>query len=205
MSSVANTSVALCLLGGFLLTGTVALPELIAQNSVAYGIGGGLIAAVIAYAAIKFRRTVFGLAPRLLAVLFGLHVCRLLLVQALQILQWNVVIPEISLAVWFTFLAAQIVVQGIPLLPSRDLLFATAGIEMAGAMDIPQAAIAGLFIVQSVLDKGVNLMAFVAATLWDHQLPDESLPDAEAEGHGQPTSVELPDTDDSPARLGSSD
>lgn len=175
MSSVANTAVAFGLLGGFFLTGTVVLPEFVARHGVAYAVGGVLIAVVIVYVAIKFRRTVLKLSGRLLMALFILHVCRLLLVQILQILQWKVVIPDIGLTVWFTFLAVQIILQGIPLLPSRDLLFATAGIEMAGAMEVSRAAIAGLFVLQSVLDKATNLIAFVAVTLWD-QRTLESLP-----------------------------
>lgn len=172
MSSVASTTVAFGLLGAFFLTGTVVLPEFVVRHGVAYAVGGAFIAAVIIYVAVKFRRTVLRLSGRLLLILLTLHVSRLLLVQILQILQWKVVIPEIGLTVWFTFLAVQIILQGIPLLPSRDLLFATAGIEMAGAMEISRSAIAGLFVLQSVLDKATNLIAFVAVTLWDRQTLD---------------------------------
>jgi hypothetical protein len=172
ISSGASTTVAFGLLGAFFLTGTVVLPEFVVRHGVAYAVGGAFIAAVTIYVAVKFRRAVLRLSGRLLLILLTLHVSRLLLVQILQILQWKVVIPEIGLTVWFTFLAVQIILQGIPLLPSRDLLFATAGIEMAGAMEISRSAIAGLFVLQSVLDKATNLIAFVAVTLWDRQTLD---------------------------------
>lgn len=190
MSSVASTAVAFGLLGTFFLTETITLPEFIVRHGVAYGLGGGLIAAVIIYVAIKFRRTLLGLSLRLLAILFGLHVCRLLLVQALQILQWEVAVPEVSLIAWFTFLAVQIVMQGIPLLPSRDLLFATAGIEMAGALEISRAAIAGLFVVQSVLDKATNLVAFLGVTLWDRRTQG-NFPGLEADDKGDESGKEI--------------
>ena len=169
ISSVASTGVSFGLLGFFLLDGILVLPDFIWRHGVAYAVGGVLIAGVVVYAAVKFRRVVLQLSGRLLGILLGLHVSRLLVVQALQVLQWEVVIPEIDLSVWCTFLAVQIIVKGIPLLPSRDLLFVTAGIEVAGAMAISQAAVAGLFVVQSVLDKGVNLLAFVAVTVWDRR------------------------------------
>jgi len=172
VSSVASTAVALGLLGIFFLSGIVVLPEFVVEHGIAYTVGGAFVAALIVYAGVKFHRVALKLSGRLLATLFGLHVCRLLLVQALQILQWKVVIPKIELSVWFTFLAVQIIMQGIPLLPSRDLLFVTAGIEMAGALEISRAAIAGLFVVQSVLDKCTNLIAFVVVSLWDRRTLD---------------------------------
>lgn len=181
ISSVASTTVALGLLGIFFLSGIVVLPEIIERHGVAYTVGGVLVAAVIIYAAVKFRRAVLKLPGRLLITLFGLHVCRLLLVQVLQILQWKVVVPEIDLSVWFTFLAIQIIMQGIPLLPSRDLLFVSAGIEMAGVLEISRAAIAGLFVLQSVLDKCTNLTAFIVVSLWDRRALDD-FPGLEGEG-----------------------
>jgi hypothetical protein len=191
LSSVASTSVSLGLLGFFLLEGILVLPDAIGRHEFAYAVGGLLVGGIAVYAAVKFRRVVLQLSGRLIGILLGLHVGRLLLVQGLQLLQWEVVIPEIDLSVWCTFLAVQIIVKGIPLVPSRDLLFATAGIEVAGAMAISQAAVAGLFVVQSVLDKGVNLLAFVTVTLWDRTDEESTsdLSDAEnEEQNGAPDS-----------------
>jgi hypothetical protein len=53
---------------------------------------------------------------------------------------------------------------------------------MAGALEISRAAIAGLFVVQSVLDKCTNLIAFIVVSLWDRRTLDRFLePDGESE------------------------
>jgi hypothetical protein len=173
VSSVASTVIALGLLGTFLLTGIVVLPDFIVRHGVAYTLGGVAVAAVVVFAAVRFRRTVLRLSGHLLGTVFILHVSRLLLVQALQIVQWKVVVPEIDYSVWFTFLAVQIVIASLPIIPSRDLLFVAAGIELASVMEVSRAAIAGLFVVQSMLDKGMNLILFTFVSAWDRKTIDD--------------------------------
>ena len=77
-----------------------------------------------------------------------------------QVVQWMVVMPEVSLQTWFSFLAVLLVISRIPLLPSRDLIFVGAGIELSRFLDVPPAPIAGMLLVQSVLDKLLNLVLF---------------------------------------------
>lgn len=169
VSSVTSTIVAFGLLGAFLLGGMIELPEAFARHSVAYTLGAVIIGGAIVGLGIRFRHVVLKLAGRLLLAVAGLHLLRLLIVQGLQILQWNVVIPEVALQVWFTFLAAQIIVSRIPLLPSRDLIFVGAGIELAAAVQVPAAAVAGMLLVHSVLDKTLNLLLFTAVSIMDRR------------------------------------
>lgn len=185
VSSVASTVIALGLLGVFLLTGIIVLPDVVVRHGVAYAVGGAVVVAVVVFAAVKFRQTVIRLSGRMLGVVFLMHVARLLLVQGLQVLQWNVVVPEISLSVWCTFLAVQIILASLPFIPSRDLLFVAAGIELAGVMQVSRAAIAGLFVVQSMLDKATNLVLFSAVSVWDRKTIDALAADADGEGTGE--------------------
>lgn len=169
VSSVASTLVAFGLLGGFFLSGTVALPDSIAQHELLYLTGAAILVGGVMAVGVKFRAAVFGLAGRLLAAIFGLHVLRLLVVMGLQILEWNVVIPSVALEIWFTFLSLQIITGRIPFLPSQDLIFMAAGIELAGAVQVSKAAIAGVLGVHSVLDKGLNLLLFSVVSVWDRK------------------------------------
>lgn len=169
VSSVASTIVAFGLLAAFLFSGLVAIPDAIAEHEVLYTVAAILVAAVLIGVGIKFRNSVFGLAGRVLGVLFMLHIARLLVVMTLQILEWKVVVPGIELEIWFTFLSLQIITGRIPFLPSRDLIFMAAGIELAGAVQVSKAAIAGVLGVHSVLDKSINLLMFAAVSAWDRK------------------------------------
>ncbi len=189
VSSVASTIVAFGLLAGFLFSGYVALPDSIAQHEVLYLIGALIVIGIVIAVGVNFRSMVFGLSGRVLASVFGLHIVRLFVVMTLQILEWNVVVPGVALEVWFTFLSLQIITGRIPFLPSRDLIFMAAGIELAGAVQVSKAAIAGVLGVHSVLDKGLNLLLFGAVSVWDRKTieelsemeADEEMPDAAVE------------------------
>jgi len=169
MSSGASTLVAGVLLILLLALGVVSLPAHIAQHGALYALAGAGGAAVLGWIGVHFRRTVFRLAGRVLALLFTIHLLRVLVIQVLHVVEWKVAIPSVPLAVWSTFLAARIVATRIPLMPSRDLVFMAAGIELAGAMQVPQAAIAGVLGVHSVLDKALNLIVFVGASFWERR------------------------------------
>lgn len=175
LSSVASTIVAFGLLAGFLFSGYVALPDTIIEHEVLYLVGGILVGGIVIAVGVNFRSVVFGLAGRTLATVFGLHIVRLLVVMTLQVLEWNVVMPEVALEIWFTFLSLQIITTRIPFLPSRDLIFLAAGIELAGAVQVSKAAIAGVLGVHSVLDKGLNLLLFAVVSAWDREPPAASL------------------------------
>lgn len=178
VSSVASTFNAVLLLAFFLLTGMISLPFLVDHSSLY--VAGGILGSILLIAAgIRFRRTVFELSGALILTLFGLYVGRLLLLQALQVTQWAVVIPDVPLQAWFTFLAVQIILKRLPFLPSQDLIFMAVGLEMAGAVQVPKAALAGVLVVHSVLDKGLSVLLFAIVSLRNPDAVLQSPPDAE--------------------------
>jgi len=194
VSSVTSTLVAFGLLAAFLFSGVVAVPEIVGDNGMLYVAGTALVLGVLIAAGVRFRRNVFWLSGRLLIGISALHFVRLLAVMSLQVLEWEVVIPEVELEVWFTYLAVQIMVTRIPFLPSRDLVFLAFGIELAGAVQVSKAAIAGVLGVHSVLDKGLNLLLFSAVSAWDRRLGDgAAMPDANGASPDPETAAEAPE------------
>jgi hypothetical protein len=169
LSSVMSTLVAFGLLATFLLSGLVAVPSFLAERGGQYVIGTAIVFGILLAAGVKFRRNVFRLSGQLLLAVSALHLVRLLAVMSLQVLEWDVVIPGVDLRIWFTYLAVQIMVTRIPFLPSRDLIFLAFGIEMASAVQLPRAAIAGVLGVHSMLDKGLNLLLFSVLSVWDRK------------------------------------
>jgi hypothetical protein len=194
-SSVASTLVAVALLVVFLVLGYVPLPDAIARHGWAYGGAGIAALGLLLAAGVRFRRTVFLLPVRLLALLFGLHLARVFVQKLLLVVEWKVALPEIALSVWIVFLAVQIVTSRIPLVPGRDLIFMAAGIELAGSVDVSRAAIAGLLGVHSVLDKGLNLAVFAGVSAWERQVVERV---SDVVGAGAPSGVALNQDADGP-------
>jgi hypothetical protein len=167
VSAVASTAVAFGVLAVLVGLDMVALPAELSRHGGTLGLATGVAGAVAAGLGLRFRGVLFGLPAAVLATVFGLHVLRLLLVKALQVLQWHVAVPEIGLGVWLTYLAVQIVASRIPFLPGRDLVFLAVGIEMAGALRVSEAAVAGVLGAHSVLERIANLLAFAAVSAGD--------------------------------------
>lgn len=167
ISSIASTIIAFGLLALFFFSGLMVLPAAVTEQNITYVLAGGVVFVALIAVGIQFRNSIFQITGSLIASLFGLHVLRLLVVQALQIVQWAVVAPDIPIQTWFTFLAIQIIANSIPFIPSRDLVGVGVAIEIAEAVQVPRALIAGLMLVHSMLDKAFNLLLFVGLSIWE--------------------------------------
>lgn len=166
VSSIASTLVAFGLLTAFFFSGLVVLPSFITQSNALYVVVGVIVAIVLIALGVRFRRSILQLSAGLLLALFGLHIARLVIVQGLQVTQWAVVEPSVPLQAWFTFLAVQIIANSIPFIPSRDLVGVGFAIEVAQATQVPEALIASLMLVHSMMDKTLNLGLFMAVSAW---------------------------------------
>lgn len=184
ISSVASTSVAFLLLAIFFFTGQITLltqylPE---QNStLAAGIA---IVILIVSVGINFRRTIFSLPPSLLLFIGAGHLTRFILNNGFQVTQWAVVISGVSVGSWITLLALHIIINQVPFVPSRGLVFMSAGVGLSGTLQIPEAALASMLLTQTLLDRGLNFLTYVGTAALDAATVDEpkdlddlSLPD----------------------------
>jgi hypothetical protein len=161
LSSAASTLVAVVLLAIFFVFGRVRIPGEWMNPNVVLLVVLGFCAVLVIGLAVKFRKSILFLKRKQILVIFGLHICRLLVVQGLQVIQWMVVMPEIPLTNWLTLLAAQIIITRIPLLPSRDLIFMGTGIEMSKFINVSTSSMAGMLLAASVLNKILNLIFFI--------------------------------------------
>ncbi len=157
ISSAASTFIALGILAIFILTGKIrAMDHIFSQSTGDYLIGGFVLLLII-IAAYRFRRYLFAMSFTLAYKVFMIHSVRMVLVFIAQILQWHIVLPEVNLDIWFTFLSVNIIISRIPLIPSHELVATGTNIELAKVLNAPVAGIAGLFLVHNVLDKLLNL------------------------------------------------
>jgi len=184
VSSVASTSVAFLLLAAFFLSGRVKLlTQYLPDETSTVAAGAAVLICAVAVG-VTFRRTIFSLSPSLLLWIGAAHLTRFLVNTGLQVVQWAVVIPEVSVGSWMTLLALHIVVNQIPLVPARNLVFMGAGLELSGTLQIPTAALGSMLLAQTLLDRALNFLTYIgtsaldAATVDDREeLKDLALPD----------------------------
>jgi hypothetical protein len=165
LSSAASTLVAAVLLLLFFALGRVKLPKLWVNPNIIHVVVLAFCGILIIGLVITFRKRILFLKRKEILAIFGLHICRLLFVQGLQVVQWAVVMPEIPILNWMTLLAVQIIITRIPLLPSRDLVFMGTGIEMSGFIEVSTPSMAGMLLASSVINKILNLFFFVMVFL----------------------------------------
>lgn len=169
LSGVISVASATVLLVGLLLSGYVALDAILGNPAPGYLAVIAFALILVAALFVQFRRSIFHLTESLLAKIAGLHVARFLLSYVLQVIQWWVVLPDVSFSAWATLLVVLTVMNRIPFLPSRDLIFAGAGIELSAALGIPVAPVAGMLLVRSGIDRVLNFGLFTATTVWEQR------------------------------------
>lgn len=116
--------------------------------------------AVVAALIIRFGRRILWIGGRAAARVFGIHVARIGLVQLAQVLQWMVVLPMVPFETWLLFLTVQLLVNQLPFVPNRDLLFLAIGVELTGSMGVNEAAMAAMFVAAALLKQATNYAAF---------------------------------------------
>lgn len=160
ISSLSSTLVAATLLGTFLFTGLLPLDALVGEINTWWIVGGIFCLILLLALGYRFRKSVIGLPRKTALMLFGIHLGRLLFVQAVQVAQWMVVMPEVPFKAWFTLLSLQIVVNQLPLIPAKDLVVLGASADLSRWVKISESGVMGMLLVSVVLDKVINLLLF---------------------------------------------
>jgi hypothetical protein len=161
LSTLASTTVTVGLLLTFMATGQMqavinADPGLMSYFLVTTVIGALLIPVVI-----RFHRHLVALPASTALAVLAIHVVRLVAVLGLQVAQWAVVLTSVPFQTWLIFLTAQAVLTRIPFLPNKDLVFLGVGLGMAGIVDAPVAATAGMLLAGGALTQGTNLAMYL--------------------------------------------
>jgi hypothetical protein len=86
--------------------------------------------------------------------------------------------PGEPLYVWCTLLTAQNLIGRLPSVARKDLIFVAAGVELSQGLSAPAAAVAGMLLVSSVLEKSANALVFSSSTFFARQRALEARPAA---------------------------
>lgn len=156
ISSVTSTLVAAILLSVFLYVSQINLQQVLDINRTYFYYGAGAVLLIL-ISLVFFRQYIITMPLDTASRIFGIHLARLLFVYSVEIIQWMVVMPEVPLYIWFTYMGIKIISTRIPFLPSRDLLFIGASLEVSKFLNVSGAGIAGILLASNVLTKLMNV------------------------------------------------
>lgn len=178
MSSFASWSAVVVLLTGLIYSGLLDLDEIGAvAGDMSMVVAGVAVLVVLVALVILFRKSIFTLDRKALSGLLGAHVSRFLLGYVLQVVQWWVVLPDLSFSVWAKMLALQVLIRRFPFMPAADLVAMMAILQLIGHMDVPQEVIAAMIAVRLALDKAANFGVFVLTSGVDAGIDAAEPPD----------------------------
>lgn len=161
LSSVTSNSVAILLILSLLAFGVIDVGMFSGEVNIYYVIFFVVLLALLIFLFVQFRKYLFALTLKKALVVFSIYLGRFIIHHSLLIAQWSVAIPDTPLKIWLIFIAIVIAVNRIPFLPSRDLIFLWAGIELSRVLSMTTAAVAGMLLVSSALKKSTNLILFL--------------------------------------------
>jgi len=183
LSSASSVLFALAALAGLILSGSTPWPSEspvfaapVYDGPVPIGaivaLAGLTIAVVPAWALARSRVRPAIRTPARIGVV---HLSRQVVLALLQTAVWVTVDPTVPLSSWLSLLGAHIVVTRIPFLPGRDVVFASAGLSLAGQLGIPPQTIGGATLVAAALDRGLSAFLYGALAL-SQRLPQGLTP-----------------------------
>lgn len=161
ISAIVSNVVAISLVAFMIFFGFIPVDKLLEQANVLYvGIGIFTLIVIIALA-VQFRRHIFSLPFKTAFHIFWTYLLRFVLQNALVVVQWAIVLPETPIYVWLIYISTNIVLNRIPLLPAKDLVFVWIGIQLSGSLDVATAGLAGMLIVSSAMSRVANLIIYI--------------------------------------------
>ncbi|WBH17924.1 hypothetical protein [Sphingomonas radiodurans] len=119
--------------------------------------GSVMITLAISLGLIFFSKRVFSLPRRELWWIFWIHSGRLAASSLFVALAWHFAMPEVSLWTWLFLSAARLLVSRLPLVPNKDLLFASFAILLIGQ----DQALSEMIAFVSALTLGVHILLVV--------------------------------------------
>ncbi|MCW3837198.1 hypothetical protein ACFQ1E_14540 [Sphingomonas canadensis] len=116
-----------------------------------------------------FARRVFSLPRRMLWWVFGMHMARILFVNICLVATWRFALPGVEIGTWLFLCAMRLLSSRLPLVPNKELLFASFAMLLLGQDAILSeltAVIAALtLLVHVVLMIGFSIRGLIKGRL----------------------------------------
>ncbi len=174
LSAAASNTVAVVVLGAYLAYGDLSLMESVRPGVLGLIIGVTLLTAFLSLLVICFRGRVLAIDGPAMWRILGFHGARSAARILLLGLQWTIGLPGSSFSDWISLLIVDLLVSRTPLVPSREFLFLSLALGLAGTIDAPQAQVTALFLTDTALMQVGAVGSLIAAAVWrakPHPLP----------------------------------
>jgi hypothetical protein len=128
LSAIAGNAVTLAVVAIALPFGIGLLTDV--QQKAVLGSIGVIVASSVLI--MLFSKRVFSLPRSTLWWIFGVHCARILAGSLFVAFAWHFAMPEVTLGVWLLMAAARLLAWRLPLVPNKELVFATFAIMLIG-------------------------------------------------------------------------
>jgi len=165
LSGAASSAITAAIALAFILTGHgEGMARAMGARTVDVWIGLAALAVLVALA-LRFGHRILWIGGRAAARVFAIHVGRIGLVQLAQVLQWMVALPLVPFETWLMFLTVQMLVNQLPFVPNRDLLFLALGVELTALVGTDEAGLAAMLVSATLLKQATNYSALALTML----------------------------------------
>ena len=161
LSGAASNVVTLVLIAGFIAGGYGAMLASIDPDVMHAVMAVAALAITVPLLLFVFRGRLLAVSRGALVAIMSAHISRILLVLALQVVQWSAALPQVPAAQWMLFLTAQMLVTRLPLLPNRDIVLMGLGVALAPLISAPQNHVASMFVAAGALSLITHAVIFV--------------------------------------------
>ena len=173
LAGIASAAFTVMLVASFALSGEDALIARIIGRTEGPMLAMVLVGIIGAAAIIIFRRSVFKVSPVQGLIVVTIHMVRLAVTNIFLILQYAVVLPFVPLETWLLFVTVQMLIQQLPLIPNRDLLFLVVAMEITRGMGVDQHSLSALLVATTLLRQIGNTGLLIATTILAPKLAPE--------------------------------
>lgn len=173
LAGIASAVFTLLLVASFAAAGEDALIARIIGRTEGPLIAMVLVGVLGAAAIVIFRRSVFKVGPAQGVGVFSIHLGRVAMTNAFLMLQYAVVLPFVPLETWLLFITVQMLVQQLPLIPNRDLLFLVVAMEITRGLGVDRTSISALLIATTLLRQLGNTGLLIGTTILAPRLAPE--------------------------------
>jgi hypothetical protein len=148
---------------GLMVAAVPFIDGIIPSGALLPAIGSGLILVLIPLMISLFAQRIFSLTKRQLRFVAAMHFVRLFLSLVLGIVICALALPEIPVMVWVLLQTLRLLVSRLPLIPNKDLLFASVLTLLAGH----GSAVAALISMTAMAVLALHFLVFIVLLALD--------------------------------------
>ena len=152
LSAGAGVSMVFLALGAAVMSGAVRLPSMLSQHFWATAAGCG-VPLLLCLVLVLGGRKVTSLNRSQIAITYAIHMARAFAGLVLQFVLWQFSGALPGALASLQFVVLQLLVNRLPLIPNKDLIFVGAGLEMAGWLNLSAPPIAAVLVISTAFDQ----------------------------------------------------